>query len=46
MNYLSNQCTITTFAHLFDQSACCYSFSHFSTNQCAITGCFIVYGYK
>jgi len=29
MNYLSNQRAITLFAHLFDQSACYYSFSHF-----------------
>jgi len=28
MNYLSNQRMITLFAHLFDQSACYYSFLH------------------
>jgi len=36
-NYLSNQHAIILFAHLFDQSASYYSFSHFSTNQHAIT---------
>ena len=33
------------FAHLFDQSACYYSFAYSSTNQRAIAGFFcIVYG--
>jgi len=38
MPLLTNyQRTITLFAYIFDQSACYYSFAHFSTNQYAIT---------
>ena len=38
------QCVITPFAYLFNQSACYYSFAHFSTDQRAITIFCIVYG--
>jgi len=35
MNYLSNQHTVTLLAHLFDQSACYYSFVHlFNQSAC------------